>query len=444
MLRMISFSNLQYTYISLQKVYKNFRQIIPTHCNKCQFAANPGQFAANPGQFAANPCQFAANPGQFAANPGRERFSLLAPTLALLPVAPPPTGDGRCCRPAAPRSARSAPHHSASPFTGVAGEPAGPAGCQLQKAPSRPATSRISPSATWASVVRGSEGEPACFKPQPVVSTAEFSALYERCLASGLKARMFFSHAAGMQIVTVTCSLPTTSATDATVVRRRRRRRRHRRRVRAATTAGNSTDGAPPTCTANSAVAAPAGDDPTPPSPEVTTPPAKRTRKRRNEVELLRDVDGEGDLLLSPPSCLASPRSFPPSSPSRSEAFSTASFTASSTLLPPAPLENVPALPPTCPPAPPELPVSPPPAESAPADQPSQPSDSLPPPSNAPPPTNEPSSPPPQPSPSMPGLPTVPAPPPRLQHQHDWDLCHECREHYHQKSFFHCWFCHYK
>jgi hypothetical protein len=71
----------------------------------------------------------------------------------------------------------------------------------------------------------------------------------------------------------------------------------------------------------------------------------------------LRDVDGEGDLLLSPPSCMASPLPFSPSSPSRSEV----SFTASPTLLPPAPLENLPTSPLACPPAPPELPESPPP-----------------------------------------------------------------------------------
>jgi hypothetical protein len=352
-----------------------------------------------------------------------------------------------------PRGQPATPHATLPPPSqGIAGEPAGQAGYQLLKAPSRPVTSLIFPTATWASVVRGSEDEPARFKPQPAVSTAEFSALYERCLASGPKARVVFSHAAGMQTVTITCSLPTTSATDATVVRPRRRRRR----VRAATTAGNSTDGAPPTCTAASAVAAPAGYASTPSSPEVTSPPAKGTRKRRNEVELLRDVDGEGDLLLSPPSRLASPLSFSPSPPSRSEA----SFTASPTLLPPAPPENVPASSPACPPAPPELPMSPPPAEPAPADQhslpnnslqpagpppadqSSQPSNPLPPPSNTPPLTTEPSSP--QPSPATPGAPTVPATPQRLHHQHDWDLCHECREHYHQKSYFHCWFCHYK
>jgi hypothetical protein len=35
-------------------------------------------------------------------------------------------------------------------------------------------------------------------------------------------------------------------------------------------------------------------------------------------------------------------------------------------------------------------------------------------------------------------------PNPRTQHQKGWDLCHECKKHYHQKSYFHCRFCHFK
>jgi hypothetical protein len=74
-------------------------------------------------------------------------------------------------------------------------------------------------------MVRGAEGAsvegPACPTTQPAVSNAYFSALYEHCLANGLKARVVFSHAAGLQVATITCSLPTTStitATDAAVV----------------------------------------------------------------------------------------------------------------------------------------------------------------------------------------------------------------------------------
>jgi hypothetical protein len=39
----------------------------------------------------------------------------------------------------------------------------------------------------------------------------------------------------------------------------------------------------------------------------------------------------------------------------------------------------------------------------------------------------------------------LPSPPPlRTQHQADWDLCRQCRKHYHQKHFFNCWFCNFK
>jgi hypothetical protein len=44
--------------------------------------------------------------------------------------------------------------------------------------------------------------------------------LYERCLANGLKACVVFSHAAGLQVATITCSLPTTSTIAATANKR--------------------------------------------------------------------------------------------------------------------------------------------------------------------------------------------------------------------------------
>jgi hypothetical protein len=115
----------------------------------------------------------------------------------------------------------------------------------------------VSPTATWASVVRGgvcaSVEEPACFTPQPAVSTVDFSALYERCLASGLKGRVVYSHATGIQFVTVTCSLPTPSTTVATAGRRRRCHRHRRQCGLAVTTVGVSTD-----CMPSTVVAAPA------------------------------------------------------------------------------------------------------------------------------------------------------------------------------------------
>ncbi len=69
---------------------------------------------------------------------------------------------------------------------------------------------------------------PTCPTPQPAVSSADFSALYELCLAKGLKARLVFNHAAGLQVVTVSCSLPRTSTIPATAGKRHHRRRRRR------------------------------------------------------------------------------------------------------------------------------------------------------------------------------------------------------------------------
>ncbi len=118
---------------------------------------------------------------------------------------------------------------------------------------------------------------------------------------------------------------------------------------------------------------------------EVNTQPAKGTRRQRNELELLRGLVEEGELLLSPLSCPASPPLFSLPLPSRSHAPSTASLP----LLPPALLELEPALPVSGPPAPPMLPASPPPsvvpsAGVEPADPPSSSSSPLPPPSLSP------------------------------------------------------------
>jgi hypothetical protein len=49
---------------------------------------------------------------------------------------------------------------------------------------------------------------------------------------------------------------------------------------------------------------------PSPPpisSPEIQSPPVKRTRRQRNELELFRDHEEEGELLLSPLSAPATP-----------------------------------------------------------------------------------------------------------------------------------------
>jgi hypothetical protein len=162
-------------------------------------------------------------------------------TLFLQPDACLPAGAGGGFSNAAQSTCRT-PRHLASPIWGAAGEPADPAGRQLIHP--RPPNSPDFP--TWASVARG-EGARAVkhCRPvsgqQPAVIAADFMALYDRCLASGLKSRLVFSYAAGHQILTVSCNFPAPAVTT-TAAGKRRRRRRHRRcrrHGRAATPAPN-------------------------------------------------------------------------------------------------------------------------------------------------------------------------------------------------------------
>jgi hypothetical protein len=115
-----------------------------------------------------------------------------------------------------------APRHLASPICGVAGEPAMPAGSQL----THPRPYNSPRATTWASVARG-EGasvvNTARPQQQPAVTAAEFIALYDRCLASGLKARVAFSHAAGRQTLSLTCIFPVPAGSAAAAGKRSRR-----------------------------------------------------------------------------------------------------------------------------------------------------------------------------------------------------------------------------
>jgi hypothetical protein len=123
------------------------------------------------------------------------------------------------------------------PHLGVVGKPAEPAGCQLFNPSPCPHTSLDPP--TWASVARGDVytrvEEATCTGPPPAITAAEFSWLFERCMASGLKARLVTNHMAGCQTITVTCTLPVTAENATAAGRRRRRRHHHRWRGRAAT-----------------------------------------------------------------------------------------------------------------------------------------------------------------------------------------------------------------
>ncbi len=173
------------------------------------------------------------------------------------------------------------------PRRGAVGVPARPARCQLTTSPSpRPLTSQGSP--TWASVVRGeacpSVEKATCPRSQPAVTAADLSALYQRCMASGLKARVVISHAAGCQIFTVSCNIPFPAVTKTVTGRCRRRRRRRR----AATVAGEEPANVSPHVAvaglsplpvpSSPAPSPPPSTPPTIPSPEIQPPPAKKSR----------------------------------------------------------------------------------------------------------------------------------------------------------------------
>jgi hypothetical protein len=175
-----------------------------------------------------------------------------------------------------------APRHSASPSSGVVGEPAGQAKRQVANRSPPHTTSLASP--TWASVVRGgvasNVGVPACPRPLPSVSAADFSALYERCMKSGLKARVSFHHAAGQQTATITCVLSASATSAATAGKRRRQRRRRARRGRASATTNASESQLRPQPSSPVAAALPCDGTPSintatlpPPSPPPPSPP---------------------------------------------------------------------------------------------------------------------------------------------------------------------------
>jgi hypothetical protein len=306
---------------------------------------------------------------QSAVNPRRVRFSSYTLTPALLSASsqPPCRGGG-----AQQRSSTAVippgPSLPRLPHPGVVDKPAGLVGDQLlhSNVSPRPHTSLGPP--TWASVARGDANvrveKTTCTQPPPAVTAAEFLALFHHCMASGLKARMVTSHAAGCQAITVTCNLPASTETTTTAGGRHRRRRHRRWRGRAATAAR-----AVPAQLSSPVAAAPMGGDisspsvtPPPPSlPKLQPPPAKRTRKRQNEVELLRDSEVETDLLLSPLSCPATP----PSNASPPPPAPTTPSPASPLSTPPASMEAVPDSPPPVTPEPPTLPANPLPALTA-------------------------------------------------------------------------------
>ncbi len=175
---------------------------------------------------------------------------------------------------------------------------------------------------SWADVVRNG----TCLKPSPPVvtsSTTDFVAFYDRCISSGLKARISLSNSSGVQEVTLTCHFLSSLASAP----RHRRRCRPQRRGQAVCAAATTRTSSPPIISALSSTR-PEHPSPIPtvplPSlhkspPTPSPPPAKWTRKavkRRCEVELLRGVRVEDDVYVLPPLLTLPPaRSPPPLSP---------------------------------------------------------------------------------------------------------------------------------
>ncbi len=138
-------------------------------------------------------------------------------------------------------------------------------------------------------------------------------------MTSGLKTSVNFSHAAEVQVLTFTCNVPDPAATDTAAGRHRRRRPSRQRRGHAATAAREEPAlSLPPAAVAAVATAGstlpalppPPPAPPSPLSPETQPPSAKKTRRCRNELELLRESEDENELTLSPLS-LSGPATLP-------------------------------------------------------------------------------------------------------------------------------------
>ncbi len=180
---------------------------------------------------------------------------------------------------------------------------------------------------SWADVVRNdprlSLSPPAVTTISSSSTTADFLALYDRCISSGLKTRINISNLAGAEEITLTCHILTcfTSAC------RRCRRGRPHRRGPAVSAASPTRTSLPPTRSAPSPTwpepppPVPPAPEPSPPEspPTPSPPPAKRTRKVakwRCVVELLRGEGVKDDFYVLPPVPMPPPARSPlPPSP---------------------------------------------------------------------------------------------------------------------------------
>jgi hypothetical protein len=275
-----------------------------------QSPANTRQLPANTRQSPANTRQSPANTRQSPANtrqsPANTRGEQSAP--ALHPRPSPtllPGGQGSMAW-----EESSAQHHP-SPHRGVEGSqrasagqattphprpPASPLGVvgrsswrgstQLFTSSPPPAPSRAAP--TWADIARGA----TCTQREaPSITPADIIAIYQRCAAAGVQTRFSVKNLAGFEEVCLTCRFIDTATPCAHPAHPARRRLRQRRRHRGKpASSSTSTQTEPIIATPTSRPHRPTS----PTSPPRTTsptapPPAKKTRKRRCELELLRD-----------------------------------------------------------------------------------------------------------------------------------------------------------
>jgi hypothetical protein len=133
---------------------------------------------------------------------------------------------------------------------------------------------------TWATTCAGSnDSSPSIFN---------FMSLYDICVTTGHAARVSVSHITGFQDVTLFCRFPTptTTATPRTC------------RCPCKQCASVIVAACPPP----SVIALTASEQNSDETPLPVSPPAKQTRKRRCEVELLRDGEEDINLLLTLPS----------------------------------------------------------------------------------------------------------------------------------------------
>ncbi len=173
---------------------------------------------------------------------------------------------------------------------------------------------------TWAEIARVGNSTD---QEAPATSPADAITLYKRYIAMGFQVRFLTKSNGGYEDITLFCRFPVSSvASNKPSQPPHSRRRQHRRNC-------PRNRGKPATCTTSAQTKPLASTSPSrllctaspPPlgqtSSPTAPPPEKKTRKRRCELELLRDDDNDHDqtMPISPPSSHPTP---PPRSPSLS------------------------------------------------------------------------------------------------------------------------------